>query len=86
MCLTILALGLAAVIWLRWQEDRRRWSWRELSLSARLREAETRGLVFERALARLRRDADAGTLEVNEAYRPLFDRLTAEARGAGDES
>lgn len=75
-------LGYAAlgVVGLRWSAAAYRWTWRERSLEARLRDAETRGQVFERALARLRRDYDAGTLELNETYRSLFERLTAEAR------
>lgn len=81
----VLLVGYAAlaVVGLRWSAAAYRWTWRERSLEARLRDERTRREVFERALARLRRDYDAGALELNESYRSLFERLTAEAR-AGD--
>ncbi len=82
--LVILLLAATAWLWVARAEDRRRAAWRELSLSARLREAAGRAEVFERSLARLRADAAAGKLTVDEAYRAVFDRLTAEARGPGD--
>lgn len=65
----------------RFDAERRRWAWTKLSLEARLREANTRGEVFERSLARLRADAEAGKLTINADYRSLFDRLTADAKG-----
>ena len=78
--------AVAAVMALTMDEERRRWRWARLSLEARLREAQTRGEVFERALARLREDEKAGKLSINEDYRSLFERLTAEARGPSNEA
>ena len=78
--LTLMAAAAAAAVWLKREEEQDRWRWRELSLTARLRDSQTRAEVFERALARLRADAAAGKLVVNDDYRLLFDRLTAEAR------
>lgn len=80
LLVTLAAVAAAGWLAVRHDEQRRAWRWRELSLEARLREATTRGLVFERALARLRTDYVQGTLQLNDDYRPLFERLTAEAR------
>jgi len=79
----LLALGGAA-LWLRQEEERRQWRWQKLSLEARLREAQTRGEVFERALAKMRADERAGKLLINDDYRSLFERLTAEAKGPAE--
>ena len=57
-----------------------RWKWGQLSLEARLRDAETRVEVTEKVLARLKADYAAGKLALNEEYRSLFERLTAEVR------
>ncbi len=83
MLLVIAIMGVGMAVQL--DGERRRWHWARLSLEARLREAQTRGEVFERALARLRADEQAGKLQINDAYRSLFERLTAEAKGPAAE-
>jgi hypothetical protein len=75
-----LALALGGC-WLRLVAERYYARWRTLSLTARLRESRNRAEVFERALARLRADCESGKLQLNDDYRGLFERLTAEARG-----
>lgn len=77
IALLLVLLGAGAVYW---SEERYRWHWRELSLTARLRDKETRLEVFQRVLARLKADYEAGKLQVNEEYRELFERLTADVR------
>ncbi len=84
--IALLALVAVVVLTVCLDEERRRRRWRELSLEARLRESGYRAEVFERALARLRADRDAGKLTINEDYRALFDRLTAEARLADQQT
>ncbi len=79
---TLLAIAATVVLWLLRVEDQRLARWRDISFGARLRDAKARGLVYERALARLRTDAEGGQLHINDEYRPVFDRLTAEAKGA----
>lgn len=83
----LLVIGMVAVAMaVKFDAERRRWSWTRLSLEARLREAQTRGEVFERALARLKTDEQAGKLQINDEYRSLFERLTAEAKGVEKEA
>lgn len=74
--LAALALHHAAAAW--------RWRWREQSLQARLREQSTRREVFEKTLARLRRDYDDGKLSIGDGYRSLFERLTNETRSGSE--
>ncbi|MBI2297875.1 MAG: hypothetical protein HYU66_02785 [Armatimonadetes bacterium] len=77
---SLLTLGLAVGLAVRLNALKYRWRWAELSLEARLREAETRAEVVEKVLARLKNDLAAGKLTINDEYRSLFERLTSEIR------
>lgn len=79
----VTALVVGVVLWLLRDNDRERFKWRELSLAARLREAQTRIEVLEKVIVRLKSDYAAGKLTINDEYRSLFERLTADVR-AGD--
>ncbi|MCC7492512.1 MAG: hypothetical protein IT204_09210 [Fimbriimonadaceae bacterium] len=76
--LLLLLLLAGCYGWARWSSAARAWHWRELSLQARLREAQTHRDVYQRALARIGADLRSGKLQVNAEYRSLLERLTAD--------